>query len=162
MTEVTLRTFIAAPVEVVFELARDIGFHERSMTASSEEAIDGRRSGPIALAETVTWRARHFGTWWTLQSRITEMTPPTGFIDEQVHGPFAWFRHVHTLRAVPGGTVMVDDWEHAAPFGALGWIADRLVLERHMRRLLATRNTALKREAEAEATARRQVSGSGM
>ena len=36
------------------------------------------------------------------------------------------------------------------------------LFERHMRRLLATRNTALKREAEAEATARRQVSGSGM
>ena len=45
---------------------------------------------------------------------------------------------------------MTDDWEHTAPFGPLGWLADRLVLGRHMRRLLETRNAALKAEAEAE------------
>lgn len=162
MTSFRLETRIEAPIERVYDLAGDIGLHERSMAATHERAIAGRTSGSIGLGETVTWRARHFGVWWTLTSRITVAEQPWRFVDEQVSGPFRSFQHVHTLRAVPGGTVMVDDWEHAAPFGVLGWIADRLVLERHMRRLLATRNTALKREAEAEATARRQVSGSGM
>jgi ligand-binding SRPBCC domain-containing protein len=148
MTRFELRTSIRAPVEIVFELARDIGFHERSMTANREQAIAGRTSGPIALGETVTWRARHFRIWWTLQSRITAMTAPTGFTDEQVRGPFAWFRHGHRLEAVAGGTVMTDTWQHASPLGPLGWLADRLVLRRYMRRQLETRNAALKREAE--------------
>ena len=43
---------------------------------------------------------------------------------------------------------MIDDWDHAAPLGPLGWLADRLVLGRYMRRLLETRNAALKAEAE--------------
>lgn len=148
MKSFELRTFIAAPVEIVFELARDIGFHERSMTASGEQAIGGRTSGPITLGETVTWRAHHFGTWWTLQSRITEMTRPNGFTDEQVRGPFASFRHEHRLEAVDGGTVMTDVWRHASPLGPLGWVADRLIVGRYMRSLLETRNAALKAEAE--------------
>ena len=83
-----------------------------------------------------------------MTSRITEVHAPTTFADQQEGGPFAWFRHRHTFRAVPGGTVMTDDWEHAAPFGPLGRVVDRLVLGRYMRRLLETRNVALKAEAE--------------
>lgn len=148
MTRFRLETLIDAPIEQVFDLARDIGFHERSMAASGEQAIAGRTSGPIALGETVTWRARHFGMWWTLQSRITAMTPPTAFVDEQVRGPFASFRHEHRLETVDGGTLMTDVWRHASPLGPLGWLADRLVLGRHMRRLLEARNAALKAAAE--------------
>ncbi len=148
VTRLLLETRIRAPIEVVFELARDIGFHERSMAASGEQAVAGRTSGPIALGETVTWRARHFGVWWTLQSRITAMTPPTAFVDEQVRGPFASFRHEHRLETVDGGTLMTDTWRHASPFGPLGFLADRIVLDRHMRRLLETRNAALKTAAE--------------
>ncbi len=148
MTIFRLATFIAAPIHRVFDLARDIGLHERSMAASRERAIAGRTSGPIELGETVTWRARHLGMWWTLTSCVTEVQAPSTFADEQAEGPFRWFRHRHTFHAVPGGTVMIDDWEHAAPFGPLGWIVDRLVLRRHMRRLLETRNATLKAEAE--------------
>jgi ligand-binding SRPBCC domain-containing protein len=149
MTKFRLETLIEAPIERVFDLARDIGMHERSMAATGERAIDGRTSGPIEQGETVTWRARHFGLWWTMTSLITEVHAPTTFADEQEAGPFAWFRHRHTFRAVPGGTVMTDDWEHAAPFGPIGRLVDRLVLGRYMLRLLAIRNDALKREAEA-------------
>ena len=148
MTRFRLETLVDAPIDRVFDLARDIGFHERSMTGSGERAIAGRKSGLIEAGETVTWRARHFGLWWTMTSRITVVERPTTFGDEQVSGPFRSFRHAHTFRSVPGGTFMVDDWEHDPPFGPIGWLADTLVLGRYMRRLLETRNAALKQEAE--------------
>jgi ligand-binding SRPBCC domain-containing protein len=160
-----LETLIEAPVECVFDLARDIGLHERSMAATGERAIGGRTSGSIETGETVTWRARHFGLWWTLTSRITDVRAPTTFVDEQEAGPFAWFRHEHTFRSVPGGTVMTDDWEHRSPFGRLGRVVDRIVLARYMRRLLETRNAVLKAEAEqaaslaSETSARRDRDG---
>jgi len=150
VTRIHLETWIAAPIERVFDLARDIDLHARSMAATGEEAIAGRTSGAIGLGETVTWRARHFGRWWTLTSRITVVEPPTRFADEQASGPFARFEHTHTFESTAGGTRMTDDWDHTAPFGPLGWLADHLVLGRHMRRLLETRNAALKAEAEAE------------
>ena len=42
MTRVRLETMIAAPIERVFDLARDIGLHERSMAHTDERAIAGR------------------------------------------------------------------------------------------------------------------------
>ncbi len=151
MTTIHLETDIGAPIELVFDLARDIDLHQRSMSATDETAIAGRTRGRIELGETVTWQARHFGRWWALTSVITECVAPRRLVDEQVSGPFKAFRHVHTLRQVPTGTVMIDDWVHVAPLGPLGWLADRLVLSRHMRRLLRTRNAYLKAAAEATA-----------
>lgn len=160
-TVIELTTDIDAPIDTVFDLARDVDLHARSMAHTGEHAIRGRTSGRIELDETVTWRARHFGLWWTLTSRITIVDPPTHFADEQVRGPFAWFRHEHRFEVRPdGGTRMHDRWEHRTPCGLLGRVADRLVLARHMRRLLETRNQALRAEAEAVADRGTLVHGS--
>ena len=150
MIRFRLETVIRAPIERVYDLARDIDLHARSMAHTNERAVAGRTSGPIGLGETVTWKARHFGITWSLTSLITVADAPTRFVDEQVRGPFASFRHEHRFESIAGGTRMVDDWQHVAPLGPLGWIADRVALERHMRGLLESRNRALKAEAEAE------------
>ena len=147
MVHIHLETDIAAPVERVFELARDIDFHQRSMADTNERAVGGRTSGRIGAGETVTWRARHLGFTWSLTSQVTEFDPPHRFVDEQTSGPFAWFRHEHRFETTSSGTRMIDDWEHAAPFGVLGRIADRLVLGPLLGRLLARRGVALAREA---------------
>lgn len=148
-TTIDLVTDIDAPLEVVFDLARDLDLHARSMTHTGERAVGGRTTGLIDVGETVTWRARHFGIWFTLTSLITVVDRPTTFADEQADGPFAWFRHEHRFESsAGGGTRMTDRWEHRSPFGPLGWLADRLLLGRHMRGLLETRNRALKSEAE--------------
>ena len=149
MVHIHLETLVAAPLEPPFDLARDIDFHQRSMADTGERAIAGRTSGLIGAGETVTWRARHLGLKWTLTSRITEFDPPTRFVDEQVSGPFAVIRHEHRFEAAPGGTLMIDDWRHTAPFGLIGRVADALVLRRLMTGLLEKRNGALAREAEA-------------
>jgi ligand-binding SRPBCC domain-containing protein len=148
MARFRLETFIAAPPERVFELSRDLDFHQRSLADTGEKIVGGRQGGLIALGEEVEWEARHLGWLWRLRSRITVMEPPHRFTDVQVHGPFSGFEHQHAFEPTEGGTRMVDVWEHRAPLGPLGWLADRLFLERHMRRLLETRNAALKQEAE--------------
>lgn len=146
---IDLVTDIDAPIQLVYDLARDLDLHARSMAHTGERAIGGRTSGRIGLGEIVTWRARHLGIWWTLTSRITVAEPPSRFVDEQARGPFAWFRHEHRFEERPGGaTRLIDRWRHAAPLGPLGWLADRLVLGRHMERLLIKRTVELKAAAE--------------
>ena len=154
MTRFELVTFIEAPIERVYDLARDIDLHARSMAHTNERAVAGRTTGRIDLGETVTWRARHFRITWSLTSRITVAESPNRFVDEQVTGPFRSFRHEHRFEPIPGGTRLIDDWQHIAPFGPLGRIVDRLVLGRYMRGLLEARNRVLKAEAEAEASNR--------
>ncbi len=150
MTVINLRTDIDAPIERVFDLARDLDLHAESMAGSRERAVAGRMTGRVEAGDTVTWRARHFGLWWSLTSRITVVEAPIRFEDVQERGPFAWFRHEHRFESIAGaGTRMHDNWEHRSPLGPLGRIIDRLILGRYMRSLLVTRNAALKDAAEA-------------
>lgn len=148
MTVIELTTDIDAPIKRVFDLARDLDLHAASMAHTHERAVAGRLTGRVELGDRVTWRARHFGLWWSLTSRITAVEAPARFEDVQARGPFAWFRHEHRFETYGAGTRMRDRWEHRSPLGPLGRLVDRLVLDRYMRSLLATRNAALKEVAE--------------
>jgi ligand-binding SRPBCC domain-containing protein len=145
---VHLETSIGAPIEIVFDVARDIDVHRSSMARTAEEAIGGRTSGMIGLGEAVTFRARHFGLDWRLTSRVTAFEPPDRFVDEQVRGPFAWFRHEHRFVTVTEGSIMIDDWSHASPLGWVGRIVDRLILVRYLRRQLLARAAPIREVAE--------------
>jgi len=149
MARIRLETWIAAPAERVFDLARDLDLHRRSLAHTHEEAVAGKTSGLIERGDEVEWRARHLGFVWRLRSRVTAMERPRHFTDIQVTGPFARFEHHHHFLQQNGGTLMIDEWAHTAPLGFLGRLADRLFLERYMRSLLETRSRVLKRAAEA-------------
>jgi hypothetical protein len=88
MTKIELTTRINAPIEPCFDLARSINLHMESTKQTGERAVAGRTSGLIGLGETVTWRAKHLGTWQTLTSKITEFDYPNHFTDEMVKGAF--------------------------------------------------------------------------
>lgn len=148
MSRIRLEILVSAPVRVVFDLARDLDFHARSLAHTGEEAVGGRTSGLIELGEEVEWRARHLGFVWRLRSRITAMDRPRSFTDVQITGPFARYEHRHEFVETDGGTLMIDDWNHVAPLGRLGRLADALVLTRHLRQILEVRQRELKREAE--------------
>ena len=148
MARIHLETFVTASVERVFDLTRDIDLHQRSMSRSGERAIAGRTTGLIGPGESVTFRARQLGIPFTVTSRITSFEAPHRFVDEMTSGPFASFRHEHRFEPVAGGVRMIDDWEHVAPFGLIGRLADRLFLARRMRSLLVTRSAAIAQEAE--------------
>jgi ligand-binding SRPBCC domain-containing protein len=146
--EVTAR--IAAPPQRVFDLSLDVGLHTASMAGSGERVVGGVASGRMRLGDTVTWRARHFGVWWRMTSRISAFDPPGYFVDEQVGGPFRRWLHEHHFESDgDGGTVMRDVVDFAAPLGPLGRLAERLVLDRYMPWLIRMRNEHLKRTAEA-------------
>src|ERR1700743_2522414 len=95
MPTIVLITKINAPVETVLNLSRSIDLHIVSTKQTGERAIGGRTSGLIGLNETVTWRAKHFGIWQNLTSKITVFNPPNLFADEMVSGAFKSFRHEH-------------------------------------------------------------------
>lgn len=143
-----LVTEIAAPPERAFALSLDVGAHVRSMAGTGERAVAGTTSGTIGLGETVTWRARHFGVVWRMTSRITALEAPGRFVDEQVRGPFARFRHEHRFEPSAVGTRMVDEVTFRAPLGPLGRLAEQVALARYMPRLIAGRNATLRAELE--------------
>ena len=129
------------PVEALFDVSLDIDAHMASMAASGERAVAGVTSGRIGLAETVTWRARHFGVWFTMTSKITALERPTSFVDQQVRGPFRMFVHEHTFEALGDGSRMTDRITVGSP--VLGRLAERAILVPYLRRLIRKRNAHL-------------------
>jgi ligand-binding SRPBCC domain-containing protein len=141
-------TRIAAPQEAAFDASLDIDLHVSSMARSGERAVAGVTGGRIGPGETVTWRARHFGVRWTMTSEIAEYRRPSSFVDRQLRGPFAMFRHEHRFEPDASGTRMLDLIEFEAPLGPIGRIVEP-VLRRHLRRLIEERNEHVRRAAEA-------------
>ncbi|MCI2956326.1 SRPBCC family protein [Agromyces atrinae] len=143
-----LTTHSTAPREALFDLSLDIDTHVASMAGTDERAVAGVTSGAIGLGESVTWRARHFGIVWNMTSTVTALDRPSRFVDEQTRGPFRSFRHEHLFIERGTGSTMIDRIEASAPLGPLGTLAERLALERHLRRLIAERNRVLVARAE--------------
>lgn len=148
MTTIRLITKISAPIQTVFDLARNIDIHQQSTAQSKEKTIAGRTSGLIELGETVTFRGKHFGFYLKHQSKITEMEIPNYFVDEMIKGQFKYFRHDHTFVTQNGHTVMIDFLQYKAPFGILGKLFDNLLLKKHLENFLLKRNEMLKNLAE--------------
>lgn len=63
-------------------------------------------------------------------------------------GAFRFLEHDHLFDPKDGGTVMTDVMSFRAPFGPIGWIAERVLLGPHLRRFLISRGVALKNLAE--------------
>jgi ligand-binding SRPBCC domain-containing protein len=149
VVEFECRTVLAMDVQAAFDRSRSIDAHTASMAASRERAVGGVTSGLIGLGEEVTWRAWHFGMPIRMTSRITRMEPPTVFVDEQVAGPFASFRHEHRFEPDElGGTLMTDRVRLAAPFGIVGRAAE-LVVGPYLLGLIERRNAYLRDSAAA-------------
>ena len=152
MTTIRLITKINAPIQTVFDLARNIDAHKKSMFQSNEKAIAGRTSGLIALGETVTFRGKHFGFYLNHQSQITEMEKPAYFVDEMTKGHFKFFRHEHTFVTQNGISFMIDFLQYKVPFGFFRNLCKRKGLKKYFVKMIEKRNTCLKDLAEKTAT----------
>ncbi len=150
MPRIVLRTEIKANKEIVFDLSRSIDLHKISTEHTNETAIAGKTSGLIGMDESVTWRAKHFGIYQKLTSKITEYDRPNLFVDEMVKGAFKRFRHEHHFTDINGWTLMTDYFDYDSPFGFLGRFADNLFLLEYMTDLLAERNRIVKDFAETD------------
>lgn len=151
MTTIRVTTTIAAPIGRCFDLARSVEAHVASAAATGERVVAGRASGLFELGDEVTWEARHLGVRQRLSGRITAFDRPRFFQDRMTRGAFRSLEHDHLFESQgDGATRMTDVLRFVAPFGPLGWVAERLVLARHLRQFLERRNAVLKRLAESD------------
>jgi ligand-binding SRPBCC domain-containing protein len=150
MPKIHLTSFIAAPIERVFDLSRSINLHQLSTASTNEKAIDGVMSGLINKDETVTWQATHLFKTRLFTSKITEMKSPVFFIDEMIKGDFKSFHHEHHFKAVANGTIMIDLLNFETPYGTFGKIINTIFLRSYLEKFLIKRNEVIKEYAETQ------------
>ncbi len=145
---ITTSVDIFAPMEVCFDLARDMNAHAASTAATKERIVECPEGGMLELGDEVEFEANHFGIRQRLRSKIVAYDRPHLFVDEMQKGAFARLKHKHEFQPTSSGTRMVDTLDFASPLGPLGAIADRLFLAGYMRKFLMARNLELKAMAE--------------
>ena len=151
MTTIEVLTRINAPRARCFYLALSVDLHATSAQHTKEEIIAGVRSGVLQLHDSVTFRARHFGLWQTLTSKITALQAPAYFRDDMQRGAFKSMWHGHYFEQDGATTLMRDVFVFASPLGWLGRLVDAWVLKRYMRNFLKQRGMVIKQYAESAA-----------
>lgn len=100
---------------------------------------------PIDIKEgaLIDYRLGLFGIPFGWQTRIVEWQPNGHFVDEQVRGPYATWRHRHTFSECEAGTRMTDRVEYRLPLWPAGAVALPLV-RRQLDRIFRYRASAIR------------------
>jgi uncharacterized protein len=136
------------PVEEVFAWHTRPGAFER-LSPPWEDVRVRARDGGIEPGARVVIELRRGPAKLTWEVEHTQYEEHRLFVDEQVEGPFAAWRHEHRFEALDGGRTAVTDvvtWE--APLGALGETFGGGYIERELGRLFRFRGERLRGDLE--------------
>jgi len=78
--------------------------------------------------------------WMT---EITHIKEKEYFVDEQRFGPYALWHHQHHFKEIKGGVLMTDQLNYAVPYGFIGRIANRLLVEKKVKEIFEFRRNAI-------------------
>ncbi len=146
------RQLVERPLDEVFAFFADATNLEAITPGFLRFSI--RTPLPIAMGEgtRIEYTLRLFGLPLRWRTLISVWEVRRRFVDEQVSGPYAGWRHTHTFEAVEGGTLVTDVVDYALPFGLLGRLAHALFIGRTLDRIFAHRHEAITRLLPADAT----------
>jgi ligand-binding SRPBCC domain-containing protein len=149
------RQRIERPIEEVFAFYGDAQNLER--ITPPWLGFEVTTPGPIEMraGTLIEYRLRLHRVPVRWRTRIEAWEPPHRFVDIQIKGPYSLWEHTHTFEEDgPGATVIEDRVGYSIPFGPLGELAERLLVQRDLRRIFDYRRDAVARELTAAAEPR--------
>jgi ligand-binding SRPBCC domain-containing protein len=149
-----LRTSMSVPLprERVFAFFAEAANLERITPPELRFRVLTPRPIPMQEGAVIDYRLRLFGVPLRWRARIARWEPPSGFVDEQVHGPYRLWEHTHRFCEDGGATTIEDVVRYGLPFAPIGEVFHplvRLQLERIFRfRRSAVRSCLLEQHAQ--------------
>ncbi|MBU3679128.1 MAG: SRPBCC family protein [Candidatus Kapabacteria bacterium] len=138
---------INAPIEKVFHFHDDTKNLLKITPPNIHVTIE--TMGQPGLGYEVTLKIRQFLVFvmrWKV--KITAYQPPRLMVDEQIRGPFKFWKQTRLINEVNGVTELTDIVEYEAPFGILGRIANALLIRRQVEQMFTYRQATTKRLLE--------------
>jgi ligand-binding SRPBCC domain-containing protein len=142
------KQFIKAPIEVCFDLARDVGVHTQTALKVNGKAVGGVINGLLEEADSVTLEFVHFGIKQKVTSRVIFMEKPHSFVVKMVKGPFRSLIYMHQLIEEEEGTTIIHHFQYKSRFSLIGVLMDKLFLAKPMENFIVNRAKVLKKIAE--------------
>lgn len=76
-------------------------------------------------------------------TEITHVREGEYFVDEQRFGPYALWHHQHHFKAVEGGVKMTDILNYAIPYGIIGRLSNRILVDKQIKKIFSYREKAI-------------------
>lgn len=142
------RQYVARPLDEVFGFFAEAGNLERITPPWLGFRVLSPDPVQMGAGALIDYRLRLHGIplGWTSQIELWE--PARQFVDRAIRGPFSLWHHRHRFSASGGGTIVSDEVHYAPPLGALGELADGLVVARDLDRIFGHRREAVARILE--------------
>jgi ligand-binding SRPBCC domain-containing protein len=149
------RQRIERPIEEVFDFYGDARNLERITPPWLGFKVLTPAPIEMRAGTLIEYRLRLHGVPVRWRTRIESWDPPRSFVDMQIRGPYSLWEHLHTFEEDgPGATLIGDRVRYSIPFGPLGAVADRLLVQRDLRRIFDYRCEAVARELATAASPR--------
>lgn len=120
----TSELLVAEPREHVFKFFADAFQLETITPPWLHFAVETPRPIEMKPGTLIDYRLRLHGLPVRWRSKISVWEPPFQFVDEQVHGPYRFWEHLHTFEETDTGTSIRDMIDYAVPlsFFAHPWV----------------------------------------
>jgi len=143
-------TFIAAPIERVFDLSRHLALYKLVFQSRKERLSSGAASTLITKGETISIMAKHAGRSRMSMLKITTLQKPTMFVEEQIKGDLESYKHEHHFKSVQNGTIVIDIIDFGVPKDIIGKIFGKVYFKKYVEELLRKRTELVRNYAETE------------
>ena len=142
-------TDIQAPAEFAFQWHERPGAFNRLAPPWEELRIVRKEGGLEDGAELVFQVKLAPGVWQKWHARHFDYEPGRQFCDEQLHGPFSSWRHVHRFEATgEESCTIIDDVDYRLPLEPLSNLAHHCFIEEKIKQMFAYRSERARRDIQ--------------
>jgi ligand-binding SRPBCC domain-containing protein len=124
--------FVPATRDKVFEFFSDAGNLERITPPTVKFQVTTPLPIAMERGALIDYRLKLFGVPFGWRTLIEEWVPGESFVDRQLKGPYALWRHTHTFSDEGTGTRMDDHVAYAVGFGPFGDLARAMFVTRQV------------------------------
>lgn len=131
------------PIEEVFDFFSRAENLERITPKELNFKILRTSTPGIEKGTILDYRLSLHGIPFHWSSHIDQFNPPSGFSDEQMRGPYAYWRHEHEFEVDGDSTIVRDKVQYEMPLGLLGETFGLYFVRKDLDRIFAYRRSQI-------------------